>query len=161
MDTLVDIPHHHEQPFFDDLARRTIALTGTRNNILENYWVVGASHRPSWMTRPAALWLEDELHFPNWTRQSIENMPDTHISEWAAKNNVDIDKNFIAEDREGGVMALGADIPSIPRAELNVLSDDVWEREKDSLVYGAWVRHALAADGITGPAADRAIAPPH
>lgn len=58
-------------------------------------------------------------------------------------------------------MALAADIPAIPRTTLNVLTDAEWERQKDRMVYGAWVRHALAADGITGAAADAAIATTH
>ena len=157
-DTVVDIPSHHEQPFFDELARRTEALTNTKKNIFETYWVTGASHRPSWVTRPAALWLENKLHFPNWTTKTIDAMPEIHISAWAARNGVDMDRGYISEDREGGVMALGDDIPNVPRAELNVLTESEREQQKDSLVYDAWVRHALAADGITGTAAEKAIA---
>lgn len=152
-DTVVDILGHHEQPFFDDLARRVEAITGTSRNIFQTYWVVGASHRPSWMTRPGALWLESNLHFPNWTAKLIEAMPVTHISTWAVKNHVAMDKQYSSEEREGGVMALGSGFPGIPRAELNVFTPEQWERSKDELVYGAWVRHALAADGITGEAA--------
>lgn len=154
-DTVVDIPGHHEQPFFDDLARRVEAITGTRKNTFETYWVPGASHRPSWVTRPAALWLQSKLHFPNWTPQSIESMPQTHIATWAAANHVAMDKAYISEDREGGVMALGRDIPAVPREELSVLPEADWQRRKDKFVYGAWVRHALAAEGISGSAAAR------
>lgn len=157
-DTVVDIPHDHEQPFFDDLARRTEALTGTKKNIFQNYWVEGASHRPSWVTRPAALWLQKELHFPHWTAQEIEAMPETHISAWAEKYHVAMDRGYISEPREGGVMALGDDIPGIPRDELDVLPKAEWERRKDEFVYEAWVHHALAAEGITGAAAERAMA---
>jgi dienelactone hydrolase len=157
-DTVVDIPHDHEQPFFDDLARRVEALTGTKRNIFQTYWVIGASHRPSWLTRPAALWLENKLRFPNWTAQKIEAMPLTHISSWAEKYHVAMDKGYSSEQREGGVMALGDDIPGIPRDELNALPRSEWEAQKDAFVYGAWVHHALAAEGITGAAAEKAIA---
>lgn len=157
-DTVVDIPHGHEQPFFDDLARRTEALTGTNINIFQTYWIKGASHRPSWITRPAALWLQSMLHFPNWSAQSIEAMPLTHISAWAAKYHVDMDKGYISEDREGGVMALGDNIPGVPRNELNAVPESDWERRKDEFVYGAWARHALAAEGIRGAAATEAMA---
>jgi dienelactone hydrolase len=143
-DTVVDIPGHHEQPFFDGLARRTEALTGTHRNIFETYFISGASHRPNWVTGPAALWLESKLHFPNWSVTTIEAMPETHISEWAAKNHVDMDKGYLQEDREGGIMALGSDIPNVPRTELNVLSNNEFEEQKPKLVYGAWVKHVLA-----------------
>ncbi len=156
-DTVVDIPIHHEQPFFDDLARRTMAITGTRNNIFETYFVPGASHRPSWITRPAALWLESKLRFPNWTPSTIETMPETHISEWAAKNHVDMDRGYIQEEREGGVMALGSDIPNVSRNQLNVFSDSEFEHQKRKLIYEMWVGHALAADGIEGAAAAAAM----
>lgn len=152
-DTVVDIPGHHEERFFDDLARRVEAITETRKNIFETYWVPGASHRPSWVTRPAALWLQSKLHFPNWTPQSIQSMPETHISFWAAAHHVAMDKGYVSEDREGGVMALGNDVPGVPRDELNVLPKAEWQRRKEEFVYGTWVRHALAAEGITGDAA--------
>lgn len=146
-DTVVEIPGHHEQPFFDNLARRTEELTGATKNLFEPYWVQGASHRPSWITRPAALWLESKLHFPNWTVHSIETMSETRISEWATRNQVSMDKAYVSEDREGGVMALSNDIPGIPLDELNAVPDTNWAREKDLFVYPAWVRHALAAHG--------------
>lgn len=147
-DTVVDIPDHHEQPFFNDLARRVEAITGTKKNIFETYWVEGASHRPSWVTRPAALWLQAHLRFPNWTMQSIRGMPETRIGAWAVVHHVAIDKAYASDDREGGVIALGTGIPAIPRADLNVLTDAEWRLQKNSLVYEAWVRHALAAEGI-------------
>ncbi|MFP5227322.1 MAG: alpha/beta hydrolase [Acidobacteriota bacterium] len=144
-DTVVDIPGHHEQPFFNDLARRTEAITGMHSGVFETYWVQGASHRPNWVTRPAALWLEAQLHFSRWTAQSIDTMPETRIGTWAARWHVPMDKAYESEEREGGVMALGDDIPGIPRADLNVLPDAEWARRRQEFVYGAWVRHALAA----------------
>ena len=155
-DTVVDIPHH-EEPFFDDLRRRTEALTGTHKNIFTTYFIPDVSHRPSWVTRPAALWLQKTLHFPGWTEAEIERLPETHISEWAAKNHVDMDKGYIQEDREGGVMALRDDIPGVPRNELNVLPQDEWQRDKSDFVYQTWVQRALQADGVTGEAAEAAI----
>lgn len=145
-DTLVDIPNHLE-PYFQELRKRVIALTGTPTNIFDTYFVPNASHRPNWVTRPAALWLQKKLHFPNWTEQFIEAMPETHISEWAEKNGVDMDKGYIQEDREGGVMALGNDIPNVPRHNLDVLSEEEWNARKDQFLYESWVRQALAAEG--------------
>lgn len=143
-DTLVDIPHHLE-PYFADLRKRVEAITGTSTNIFETYFIPDVSHRPNWVTRPAAVWLEDHLQFPNWTKQQIEAMPETHISEWAKANDVTMDKGYIQEEREGGVMAMSTDIPNVPREKLMVLSDAQWQQQKDNLVYDAWVRRTAAS----------------
>ena len=155
-DTLVDIPHHLE-PFFADLRRRTEALTGTDKDIFETYFVQGASHRPNWVTRPGALWLEKVLRFPGWSEAEINAMPQTHISEWAAKNGVAMDKGYVQEDREGGVMALGTGVPNVSRDALTVVPMDEWQRDKAEYVYESWVERALAADGLSGEAAAAAI----
>jgi dienelactone hydrolase len=142
-DTLVDIPHHLE-PYFADLRKRVVAITGTSKNIFDTYFVPNVSHRPNWVTRPAALWLQQELHFPAWTVEQINALPETHISEWAKQNDVSMDKGYIQEDREGGVMALGTGVPNVPRTQLNVLTDEQWQQQQDNLTYEAWVRHTLA-----------------
>lgn len=155
-DTLVDIPHHLE-PWFEQLRERVEAITGTNKDVFETYFIPDVSHRPNWVTRPAALWLQRTLNFPNWNAKEIDALPETHISEWAAKNNVDMDRGYIQEDREGGVMALRDDVPNVPRSELNVLTTAQWEQQKRRFVYQYWVEHALAADGLTGAAAQAAI----
>jgi len=141
-DTLVDIPNHLE-PYFADLRNRVEAITGTRKNIFETYFIPNVSHRPNWVTRPAALWLKENLGLPNWTKQQIEQMPETHISEWAKQNNVTMDKGYVQEDREGGVMALGKGVPNLTREQLTVVSMDEWQQHKDEYVYSAWVRRTL------------------
>jgi dienelactone hydrolase len=141
-DTLVDIPHHLE-PYFADLRVRVKALSGTSDNIFDTYFIPNVSHRPNWVTRPAALWLEQILKFPNWTIKQIESMPETHISAWAQENHVDMDKGYIQEDREGGVMALATGIPNVPRRMLNVLSDEEWQSQRHNFIYGDWVEHTL------------------
>jgi len=155
-DTLVDIPHHLE-PWFQQLRERVEAITGTKRNIFDTYFIPNVSHRPNWVTLPAALWLQQTLNFPNWNAKEIAALPETHISEWAAKNRVDMDRGYIQEDREGGVMALRDDVPNVPRSELNVLTAAKWEQQKANFVYQYWVEHALAADGLTGAAAEAAI----
>jgi hypothetical protein len=70
-------------------------------------------------------------------------MPETHISEWAKQNGVTMDKGYVQEDREGGVMALGKGIPNVPRTELNVVPEEQWQQQRDDYVYSAWVRHTL------------------
>lgn len=142
-DTLVDIPNHLD-PYFADLRKRVETITGTQKNIFETYFVPNVSHRPNWVTRPAALWLKKYLEFPDWTKQQIETMPETHISEWAKQNNVTMDRGYIQEDREGGVMALGKAVPNVMRAELTVLPDGQWQKNKDSYVYSGWVRRTMS-----------------
>lgn len=149
-DTLVDIPHHLE-PFFADLRKRVEAISGKSQNIFDTYFIPDVSHRPNWVTRPAALWLEEHLHFPDWARQRIETMPETHISEWAKQNGVTMDKGYVQEDREGGVMALGTGVPNVPRADLNVVPGDQWQTQKDEYVYSAWVRRTLEVLKKTTP----------
>jgi dienelactone hydrolase len=155
-DTIVDIPHHME-PFFDDLRKRSSALSGTTDNLPVTYFIPNVSHRPSFVTKPAALWLEGTLHFPNWTDATIKTLPETHVSAWAVRNGIFIDRGYISEDKEGGVMALSDSVPGYTDASLNVLTDAQWKQQQSFLVYGSWMQHALAADGITGAAAAAAV----
>jgi hypothetical protein len=83
-DTRVDIPNHVE-PYSAELRKRVDAITGTKKNLFDTYFVPNASHRPNWVARPAELWLKDNLGLPNWLTQQIEQMPETHISEWASR----------------------------------------------------------------------------
>ena len=161
VDTLVDIPNHLE-PYFADLRKRVEAITGAQKNIFETYFVPNVSHRPNWVTRPAALWLKENLGLPNWTKQQIEAMSETHISEWAKQNSVTMDKGYIQEDREGGVMALGKGVPNLTRAELTVVPDGEWQKDKDWYVYSAWVHRTMellkAQELLKGSAPDLAKA---
>lgn len=131
-------------PFFEDLRKRTIALHGSDRNVFDYVFVEGGGHRPYFLTRPAALWLEKRLDFPNWTAESIAKMPETHISDWAAANHVVIDRLYATELREGGTQALGTGIPAVPHDSMNALPPDRWEREKDLYVYETWVKNAKA-----------------
>jgi len=69
-------------------------------------------------------------------------MPVTHISEWANKNGVEIDKAYATEKREGGAMALGSSVPPLSREQLSVFDQAQWEHEKDGLTYEAWLKAA-------------------
>jgi hypothetical protein len=92
------------------------------------------------------LWLEQRLHFPYWTADSIAKMPETHISDWAERNGFTLEKMYATELREGGTQALGSDIPVVPHDLLNALSSEQWERDKDKYVYETWVkRHSCRA----------------
>ncbi len=131
--------------FFADLRRRTIALQGSDHNLFDVAFIPGGGHRPYFLTRPAALWLQQRLQFPYWSAYFIDKMPETHISDWAARNTITIDKLYATELREGGTLALGANIPAIPHDLMNALPLDQWERDKDKYIYETWVKNARAA----------------
>jgi hypothetical protein len=42
-------------------------------------------------------------------------------------------------------MALGNDIPAVPRAELRAIPDAIWNAEQDKYVYESWRDRAKAA----------------
>jgi len=142
-DDVVSIPRMGAT-FFDDLRKRTIALHGSEKNVFAVEWNQGGGHRPYWLTRPAALWLQKHLHFPNWTESSIAAMPETHILEWAGKGHVVIDKLYATELREGGTRALGTGFPAIPHDDMNALPVERWNRDKDLYVYETWLKEAKA-----------------
>jgi dienelactone hydrolase len=154
IDSLVGTPHHFE-PFYEDLRARTAALTGSTVNLPEDYFYPGVGHRPSWVNRRGALWLEQQLNFPNWTVAKINAMPEVRVSDWAKATGAHINKGFEADEREGGIIALNANVPNIPRADLQAIPDATWQREKDNFVWEGWVHHALSADGV--PESDQKI----
>lgn len=135
------VSSHSFEPFFDDVRNRTAAITGTRTNLFETAWVQDAGHRPNFVTRPAALWLQNQLHFPNWTAASIQAMPEVHISEWAADTGARVVTNEVGE---GGVRALDAGVPAIPREQLQAVPDAEWQQHKSDFIYESWVDRASA-----------------
>ncbi|HEV2444750.1 MAG TPA: prolyl oligopeptidase family serine peptidase [Candidatus Sulfopaludibacter sp.] len=138
-DDVVSIPNMGAT-FFDDLRQRTAALRGTDRNVFDVRWVRDGGHRPYFLTRPAALWLEQRLHFA----QPVDRLGETHISEWAARNNVYIDRQYASELREGGTHALGAGIPAVPHDDMNALPRERWEQDKEKYVYESWLKAASA-----------------
>jgi dienelactone hydrolase len=133
------------EPFFNDLRNRTAAITGTRAGLFETYWIEGAGHRPNFVTRPAALWLQQQLHFPNWTEASIQAMGEVHISEWAAQTGAHVGSGFANELSEGGVRALDAGVPNVAREELQAVPAEEWDAHKNDYVWESWVERARAA----------------
>jgi hypothetical protein len=128
--------------FFEDLRKRTIALHGSDKNVFDFEFVPEGGHRPYFLTKPAALWLQKRLNFPNWTPGGIAKMPETHIMDWAEKNNVFVDKLYATELREGGTRALGTGVPAVPHDDMNALPKDRWDRERDKYVYETWLKEA-------------------
>ncbi len=129
--------------FFADMHRRTVDLRGTDQGVFEYEFTTGA-HRPYFVTKPVVRWLNRQLHFPNWTDEQIAAMPTTHISEWAHANGVELDRLYASEDREGGAMAVGTGVPALSREDLSVFPMEEWEKQKDHLIYEAWLKAARA-----------------
>ena len=143
-DTIVNMDNTQE-PFFNNMRERTIELRGRTDGVFETGFVPAAGHRPYFLTRPVGLWLERQLGLPNWTAASIQTMPETHISEWAKQHDVFMDKLYATEEREGGVYALGDQVPGFQREDLNVFTAAEWEAHKRELVLETWLAAALAA----------------
>jgi hypothetical protein len=142
-DTTVQIPVFGEAGF-KDLRQRVMAMRGSAKGVFETGFVAGAAHRPYFVTRPVALWLEKHLDFPNWTEASIHTMPETHIGGWARANRVELDPLYANEQREGGTRALGQGVPGLSRPDLSVFTPEEWEKRKDRLIHESWVKEAKA-----------------
>jgi dienelactone hydrolase len=136
-DTTVAIPRFGE-PYFRELQDRVAKLRGRRGGVFDVMFHPGTGHRPYFVTKPVALWLEQQLDFPNWTSSDIDAMGVTHISEWAKVNSVDMDPLYATEHREGGTLAVGTGVPGVKRADLNVFTDAEWDARRDLLTHESW-----------------------
>ena len=142
-DTVVAIPTHSES-FFADLRKRTAAQLGSSKELFDFGFTPSGGHRPYFLTRPVALWLQKQLKFPAWSSKSIDAMPEVKISEWAAKNNVQA-RSLASMENEGGTMALAADVPAVPRENLHAIPDAVWQSNLNSYIYETWLERAQVA----------------
>jgi hypothetical protein len=136
----------HGRAFFAELRERTVQLHGGDDGVFDTGFVEGASHRPYFITRPVALWLEKHMDLPNWTPESLAEMPITHISKWAQKHNIPMDRLYATEDREGGTPALGDKIPGFQREDLSVFTPEQWLSHKEELIFETWVDAARLAE---------------
>lgn len=143
-DTVVNMTHTQE-PFWNDLRARVAKLHGSMSNVVEYGFTPEGSHRPYWLTRGPVLWLEQELDFPNWTEAQIRGFPETHISQWSRHTGVPIDRLYATEAREGGTMAVGAEVPGIAREQLSVFTPEEWQRVKGDYMFSVWAERARAA----------------
>lgn len=151
-DTVVDIPHHGTE-FFDTLRRRTIVLNGNDGGVFEASFDVGASHRPNWITRVAADWLDRQLDFPNWPQKLVDTvatLPLEPIRQWAERVGYPLGKSSGREDRDAGLPAIAAGVPLLTPEELHALSSEEWKKRKAEFVYESWVTRALAEAGKPG-----------
>jgi len=124
------------------LQQRVAKLRGTSERVFETGFVPGAGHRPYFVTKPVAEWLEKQIDFPNWTPEGIAAMPVTRIGTWANANHVAMDLLYANEEREGGTRALGTGVPAIARDTLNALPVEQWQREKRRFVFETWLSEA-------------------
>jgi dienelactone hydrolase len=142
-DNVVDIVHHGPA-FFKELHEKTANLLGTSKHVFELGFTPNGGHRPYFVTKPVAVWLAKTLKFPNRSADQIEGMPETHISDWAARNGI-VSNSLKNETGEGGTMAVGNDIPALNRDLLHALPEAVWSSERDRYIYETWVDHAKTA----------------
>lgn len=143
-DTVVGMEKTQE-PFFNDLKERAVAMRGTTNDAFEFGFTDGASHRPYWLTRPVVLWLEQQLDFPRWSSADIRTLPETHVSAWSRRTGVSIDRVYASEEREGGTRAVGDHVPGFERESLSVFSPAAWEANKAQLLFEEWTAASMGS----------------
>ena len=143
-DDVVDIVHHGPD-WFEQLRKQTAEQLGGSKDIFDVKFDPTGGHRPYFVTKQAALWLEEKLKFPNWTKKQIASLPETRISDWALKHGLVTSVSHGYALNEGGTVALGDDIPVVPRDELHAVPDAVWQSDLESYIYETWVERAKAA----------------
>jgi hypothetical protein len=144
--------NQNSKAFFMDLRQRTIRLYGKEKDVFNIGFIPNAGHRPYFITRPVALWLEQQLDLPNWTPESLAEMPTTHISEWAEKNHIFIDKLYDTQQREGGTEALADNIPSYKWEDLSILPPEQWPSHIHEYDFETWAAAARSAGQQEQPA---------
>jgi len=137
---------NEQEPFFVGLRNRIAAVQGSRNNLPETLWFPDAGHRPSWMTRPAAIWLDQQLHFPNWTEAQVETLPTIKAIDWINQTHVRISHGYQVEQKEGGIQAVDLHLPGLTREQLTVVPEAEWRANPSLYTLDGWTPHALAAD---------------
>jgi pimeloyl-ACP methyl ester carboxylesterase len=146
-DNLLAVPHHGES-FFSDLNTRVQALAGPHVPKIDFRFYPGVGHRPSWVNRDAAKWLNARLHFPRWQNISLDSLGETHIAEWAAATGAHINHGYESEKTEGGIRALGRGFPAPTRAQLQVVPETEWQAHQDLYVWQGWAKRTLSAEGL-------------
>jgi dienelactone hydrolase len=136
----------HPPAWFDDVRARAAVLHGSAADLFTTVLYPGISHRTSWVDLDGVLWLNRQLHFALWDERKIRSAGTTHISTWIKANGVSISPNYIREDREGGLDAVGQGFPAIPRSDLMVYSQPEWQASASTLLYSAWAAKTLAVE---------------
>jgi dienelactone hydrolase len=147
-DTVVDIVHHG-QDFFERLRADTIARLHSPKDVFDFGFTPGGGHRAYFLSRPVALWLNEKLKFPDWTKKQLEAMPEIRMSDWMTRNHLPVSANANYERNEGGLLALGDDIPVVSRPDLHAIPDTIWAADQDDYIYESWVDRAKAASSAS------------
>jgi dienelactone hydrolase len=134
--------------FFADLRGRTIKLLGADENVFEYGFTPEGGHRPYFVTRPVAEWLNKRLRFPTWEAISHD---ETKIGDWAKEHGVPIDKMYADDHREGGTIALGKDIPYVVHDKLNAMPESEWASQKSDFILESWFVRVRAASVSSAP----------
>jgi dienelactone hydrolase len=146
-DTLVAGPHHGDS-FFADLNTRVGALAGPTAPRIEYRFYPGVGHRPSWVNRDAAAWLNTRLHFPLWRTVPLDSLGETHIAEWATITGAHINHGYESEMTEGGIRALGRGFSAPTRAQLQAIPIVEWQTHIDQYTWQGWAKQILNAEGL-------------
>ncbi len=133
-------------PFFVDLRTRARALAGRPDAVFEFGFTDGTGHRPYFLTRPVVTWLAAELGFPNWTAATVRTLPEVRIGDWARAHGLPLDASLSSQEREGGTLAVGDNVPGFQREDLSVFTPAEWETRKQTLAFSAWAAAASAAE---------------
>lgn len=140
-DTTVSVPTLGEE-HLKSVRARAAALRGNETGMFDLGWVPAAGHRPYFVTKAVARWLERHLDFPRWDEAALDALPETHIGTWASERGVQIDRSYATELREAGTRAIGTGVPGLRREELCVLPAAEWTAQKDRFIHESWLREA-------------------
>jgi len=152
---------NEQESFFAGLRNRIAAVQGSRTNLPETLWFLGAGHRPSWMTRPAAIWLDQQLHFPNWTEAQIEAFPTIRAIDWVNETGARISHGYQVEQKEGGIQAIDLHLPGLTRDQLTAVPEAEWRTNPAPYTLEGWTPHSLAADHAEESTAPSSIQSQH
>ncbi len=144
-----------QDPFFVELRTRARALAGRPDAVFEFGFTDGTGHRPYFLTRPVVTWLAAELALPNWSAATVRTLPEIRIGDWARAHGLAIDASLASEEREGGTLAVGDNVPGFQREDLSVFTPAEWEARKETLTFSAWAAAASAADHTPAAAGRR------
>ncbi|WP_419805269.1 alpha/beta hydrolase family protein [Terriglobus sp.] len=145
-DTVMDMAHH-PPAWFAAVRQRAIALRGSETDMFTTVLYPGVSHRTSWVNRDGVLWLNRTLRFGLWDDAAIRSAGTTHVATWAKANGVTIAPNYMREDREGGLDAVGTGYPALSVAQLTVLPEAEWQAHADEYTYAGWAAKTRASEG--------------
>jgi dienelactone hydrolase len=146
-DNLVALPGHL-QSFFADLNTRVVALGGSGIPPIDYRFYPGVGHRPSWVNRDAAEWLNARLQLPRWRNVKLDSLGETHIAEWTQATGATITRGYEQEKTEGGIHAVGQGFPAPTRAQLQAVPDDVWRADAEHYSWQGLAKQILLAQHL-------------